>query len=359
MKYKNMSDTIMMHKTVTVVTVTYNAVEYLEETIKSVLEQDYANLEYIIIDGKSTDGTIDIIKKYQKYLAYWISEPDDGVYDAMNKGINAGTGDWINFMNAGDSFASSCVLTDVITAMQEGTKILTGFVNVIDQEKEWIYTLFPMKAEDVFTEFRCNHQATFTRMDIAKKILFDLHYKYASDVDFFMRSGLDKASYQVVPFPIVNFLQGGLWQQNVIYAHIEILNIMSRYLPNMEDIFHHTSFLELHLGLYQNSSIENVLFNHLFNRLAEKLQKIQCQYKKIALYGYGHAGKFCELYLKNSIAVIVDKGIALDSKTVYHPNQLSGFEYDCILISVLGREQEIISYLHRNIGIEKSKIITL
>ena len=89
---------------ISVVTVCYNAVDCIEETMLSVLDQTYPNIEYIVIDGGSSDGTADVIRKYADRLAYWVSEPDKGIYDAMNKGIVAATGDYINFMNAGDRY---------------------------------------------------------------------------------------------------------------------------------------------------------------------------------------------------------------------------------------------------------------
>lgn len=95
---------------ITIVTVTFNAIGCLEKTINSIIEQNYSNLEYIIIDGGSIDGTIDIIHKYETKISCWISEPDHGIYDAMNKGIHLASGEWINFMNAGDQFASSDIL---------------------------------------------------------------------------------------------------------------------------------------------------------------------------------------------------------------------------------------------------------
>lgn len=98
---------------ISVVTVCYNAVTEIERTIQSVIGQSYPNIEYIIIDGGSKDGTVDLIRKYADKLAYWISEPDKGIYDAMNKGIAVSTGDWICFLNAGDWFAGTRVLAEV------------------------------------------------------------------------------------------------------------------------------------------------------------------------------------------------------------------------------------------------------
>ena len=98
---------------ISIITVVFNGEKYLEQTIQSVINQTYDNVEYIIIDGGSTDGTVDIIKKYEGQIDYWISEEDDGIYDAMNKGINLASGEWINFMNAGDIFYDEKVLNTI------------------------------------------------------------------------------------------------------------------------------------------------------------------------------------------------------------------------------------------------------
>ena len=96
---------------ISVITVCYNVASTIEKTMLSVLNQTYKNLEYIIIDGNSTDGTVDIIKKYAERLTFWISEPDKGIYDAMNKGIVKATGKFLIFMNAGDQFLNEKVLS--------------------------------------------------------------------------------------------------------------------------------------------------------------------------------------------------------------------------------------------------------
>ena len=102
---------------VSVVTVVYNDGSNLEETIKSVLAQKYVNVEYIIIDGGSSDNTVDVIKQYESKIDYWISEPDLGIYDAMNKGILAAGGQWLNMMNSGDTFASVNSLSCLDTSL--------------------------------------------------------------------------------------------------------------------------------------------------------------------------------------------------------------------------------------------------
>jgi len=104
---------------VTVVTVVFNGAQRIENTIRSVANQTYDNIEYIIIDGGSTDGTLDIVREFAEGIDYWVSERDRGIYDAMNKGINAANGEWINFMNSGDTFCSKESVADTVKEFSE------------------------------------------------------------------------------------------------------------------------------------------------------------------------------------------------------------------------------------------------
>lgn len=123
-----------MSKKITIVTVCFNAELVLEQTMLSVLNQTYKDIEYLLIDGGSKDGTLDIIKKYSDRVR-WISEPDKGIYDAMNKGIKMASGEWINFMNAGDRFASNDVLEKI-------------FSNDYSEEVKFLYSDNYYQAED-------------------------------------------------------------------------------------------------------------------------------------------------------------------------------------------------------------------
>ena len=102
-----------MKPKISIVTVTYNSARTLEKTVQSIISQSYKDYEYIIIDGGSTDGTLDIIKKYEKHISYWVSESDDGIYDAMNKGILQANGKWIHLLNSDDYYYDSNVLQKV------------------------------------------------------------------------------------------------------------------------------------------------------------------------------------------------------------------------------------------------------
>lgn len=114
---------------ISVITVSYNAVSTIEQTILSVINQTYSNIEYIIIDGGSTDGTIDIIRRYEDKIAYWVSEPDRGIYDAMNKGASKANGEYIAFLNSDDWYELDAV--SIIAQFADGkTDLISGIIKL-------------------------------------------------------------------------------------------------------------------------------------------------------------------------------------------------------------------------------------
>ncbi len=167
---------------VSIITVVYNAGKYLEETIKSIVSQKGIYYEYIIIDGGSTDRTVDIIKEYACHINYWISEKDKGIYDAMNKGIDVASGEWIIFMNAGDKFYNSSILAEL-------HKLLLSNVDLIYGHHEIRYGKISTvrKAKSVkllWKQMIFSHQSLFTRSEIMKKHKFILSYRLAADYEF-------------------------------------------------------------------------------------------------------------------------------------------------------------------------------
>ena len=129
---------MQLQPTFSIITITYNAVRLVEQTLLNVLSQSYPNIEYIVIDGGSTDGTVDIIRRYESGLAYWVSEPDKGIYDAMNKGLQKATGDYVWFINAGDTLCSSDTVQSVVSRWQKRKAlpdIIYGETNIVDEER--------------------------------------------------------------------------------------------------------------------------------------------------------------------------------------------------------------------------------
>lgn len=174
----------MNNPIVTIITVSYNAVLTIENTILSVVNQTYSNIEYIIIDGGSTDGTIDIIKKYEDRISYWISESDRGIYDAMNKGIKMAHGDWVNFMNCGDAFYSKMIIETVVGYIKKNKcDVVYGDVMLNINGRMKLKKSSELKSIECFLPF-C-HQSSFVKTSLLRKNMFDLSYKIAADYALF------------------------------------------------------------------------------------------------------------------------------------------------------------------------------
>lgn len=181
---------------ITVITVVFNGAKYLEETILSIIEQTYDNVEYVIIDGGSTDGTLDIIRKYQHAIDYWVSEKDYGMYDAINKGIITSTGDINNFINSDDIFTSKHVIKEVATCFIKnnadclyGNSVYIGEKGLIKLKKK---TLSFKKRYFITLGMPFSQPTFFWKKELCKVYgLFNLEYKVASDYDFISRIALN------------------------------------------------------------------------------------------------------------------------------------------------------------------------
>ena len=171
---------------ITVITIVYNGKPYLEETILSIISQTYDNVEYIIIDGDSSDGTLEIIKKYDNQIDYWISEKDNGIYNAMNKGINLAAGEWICMMNAGDIFYDNHVLENI-------------FLSTINADL--IYSDTWMKNKGLFhcdiTTNRIVHQSLVYKKKLHEEVGLYLEYPKITISDYiFFQQCKDRTWYK-------------------------------------------------------------------------------------------------------------------------------------------------------------------
>ena len=189
-----------------IITVNFNDAEGLERTIKSVISQSFKDYEFIIIDGGSTDGSVDVIKKYEKNIDYWVSEPDGGIYQGMNKGLRQAKGDYLNFMNGGDSYHSSDVL-EKIFSLNVDVDIITGAHaenGLRNVGKDGITML------DLY-KWAIDHQASFIRREVALRHPYDEKYRIVSDWKFFIEALiLDNCSFYYTDTIVVDFDMKGI-----------------------------------------------------------------------------------------------------------------------------------------------------
>jgi len=220
---------------ISVITVVYNDVTHIEQTMLSVFNQSYPHIEYIVIDGGSTDGTVDVIRKYADRLAFWVSEPDGGIYPAMNKGLEHATGEWVNFMNSGDTFADEHVLENVFGRNQwsDKIKIIGGHTNRVYADHVELFRYWDPFATPHFMPF--GHQASFTRriIDGNKPFQFILKYRIASDYaimyDVFWKYGGE--AFGVVDRAIANYsMEGSPSFVNAKKTKKEFLSIQSKHI---------------------------------------------------------------------------------------------------------------------------------
>jgi len=210
---------------ITVITVVYNARELLEETILSVLNQTYSNIEYIIVDGGSTDGTLDVIKKYQDKITKYISEPDQGIYDAMNKGIALAKGQWLSFMNAGDRFCSNDVLHKVFeNEFSQDISVVYGNTDIGHKILKYNPKL---NLRDMALGMVLCHQSTFYRLN--KVIKYNLKYKICADQDFTMQYFKHGKKSKYLDITVSKYDLDGISSQNLNKILKEKLRINKSY----------------------------------------------------------------------------------------------------------------------------------
>lgn len=231
---------------VSVITIAYNCVSDLEVTITSVLNQSFSDFEFVIVDGGSKDGSKELIKKYQDRIKNWVSEPDNGIYDAMNKGLEMATGEFVLFMNAGDTFYAADTLEKIPFSTYPDADIFYGETMMIDTNGNMPglrSKKLPHKLK--WTDFRKGmvvcHQSILVRRDIAPK--YNLDYKLSADVEWVLHC-LKRSKQNVFTGTIIAcFLEGGASKQRHTESLGERFEIMKKYFGLPATLYSHMVFI--------------------------------------------------------------------------------------------------------------------
>ena len=249
-----------MKAKISVVTITYNAEAVLQRTLDSVLSQSYPYVEHLIIDGASTDGTLALVEQYREesteqaasHEVVVQSEPDRGIYDAMNKGLQKATGDFVLFLNAGDTLPATDTLELAMDKAGDGVGVLYGNTDVVDGEGNFLYHRRLQPPERLsWRSFRHGmlvcHQAFYARTDIAKDNLYDLQYRFSADVDWCIRvmKEAERRGLQLVNLHTVvaNYLEEGATTKNHKASLRERYLVMQRHYGVVQTFLMHCWFV--------------------------------------------------------------------------------------------------------------------
>ena len=238
------------HPKFSIITVTYNAEKVLEDTIQSVVFQTYRNVEYIIVDGGSTDNTLDVVHKYQERICKVISEPDKGLYDAMNKGIRMATGDYLCFLNAGDELHENETLQKIVYTLKgkELPDVIYGETAIVDEEGHFLHMRRLSTPEHLhWKSFKegmlvC-HQAFFARRELALANPYDLRYRFSADFDWCIRIMKQSKNLHNRHLTLIDYLNEGMTTQNHKASLKERFRIMTKHYGWISTILHHGWFV--------------------------------------------------------------------------------------------------------------------
>ncbi len=295
--------------TITIITVTYNCISTIEQTINSVIVQKNANYEFIVIDGESTDGTCGIIESYRDYIAYYISEPDAGIYDAMNKGIRKASGDYILFLNGDDYLVDDMALAR-ISGFLDGDSIVIGkekcgsrissMVDMNEVESPYYGVFYP-------------HQATFIPRKIFNSLgLYDTSYRVSADFEWICRAIFSGEKIRWVDVLVSFFRAGGISSR--LECSIDEYNISKKYLekanrydliPEMTSITLETVKNRIFVAMLDDADYRNSFRSYLVSFVDMN--------KPVQLWG---GGFLAEYYVKlfNSLGIVIKDIIDKNAK---------------------------------------------
>lgn len=330
---------------VSVITVVYNGASTIEQTIQSVINQTYKNIEYIIIDGGSTDGTKIIVNKYRNNITYFISESDNGLYDAMNKGIKQSKGDIVGIINSDDWYDTNAI-EQVVDAFETDsiTEVVCGVViNITEQGEQVIQKQASL--ERIWYQMPTSHPAIFCRKSVYEKYgLFDLTYKIAADYELMMRFFVNNVNFKYINYVLAYFREGGISQRQRCLCAEEYYRIAIKYIDNCEN--KEKVFRDLREGNIGWAWFEGEIEKHpsIIKNILKLYMDVDAA--KIVIFGTGKWGKICyRALLKTKISIKCfadnksDKIHRMYGKDVLKPSDVGNDSY--MIVAVRDYDNEI------------------
>ncbi|WP_454803499.1 glycosyltransferase family 2 protein [Mucilaginibacter phyllosphaerae] len=240
-----------MKPVLSVITIVYNNARDIERTMLSVLDQTYSAIEYIVVDGASNDGTLEIIKRYENRIAKLISEKDKGIYDAMNKGLTLATGDYVIFMNSGDEFYANDTVANVF-ATAPGADIYYGETEMVNDERESLgRRRHKAPAKFTWRSFKfgmsVSHQAIYIRRTLTDP--YDPQYQLSADIDWIIRAAKKAKKIVRVNGYVAKYLVGGMSKAKHKQSLLERFDIMKRHYGLIPTVLNH-AVIAFNLGWY-------------------------------------------------------------------------------------------------------------
>lgn len=257
-------------KKISIISVTYNAANSIENMIKSIISQvNLSDIEFIIIDGNSTDGTCDIIKKYDSYIDIFLSEKDNGIYDAMNKGLNYAKGEYVYFIGADDTLYSNDILKNICCYLNSNIDVLSGTVYLVDR-------IFHMKKlsknkytkDEIITGQMLPHQGLFVRRTLALKYKFNVKYKISSDYEMLLKIIKDNYNILYIDDVIANYNVSGISSLQTEILIKEYTEILKENISEENAILFNKKINNNFLKKYVKKFIKNCFGNRVLKKLS-------------------------------------------------------------------------------------------
>ena len=353
---------------ISIITVVYNGKKTIEQTINSVLGQTYDDIEYIIIDGDSTDGTQEIVRSFGNKIACFISEKDNGLYDAMNKGIRHSNGEIIGIINSDDWYVADAI-DNIVKAFEEtDADVVYGGMEIV-HKGGYCSKLKNGKLEDILFRMTIPHPTAFVKRSVYERIgLFDLQYKIVADYDLFLRMYLSGIHLYQIPKTIAYFRDGGISSTNAVECAAEVRKVATYYAEkrgNIEALVKIEENYKLRLKDAQVHEKVQAIINCRTTDMKHYFKEKMNGKEKISIFGAGSRGLECYFFLKDiglEIDCFLDNNeeirntIFIDKPVRQLNIEIKKENY--VIVAVLNYQDEIVKQLE-DYGVRKGKGFSL